>query len=371
MTALSNALSRERNNFDLVRLVAAIAVAYGHAFVLQLPDEHHDFVTALLGYDYSGSLGVFAFFLLSGILVTASFDRQRSAARFIALRASRLWPAVAFGSCLVVFVLGPLFTTWPLRDYFASGATWSNLDSLSTILFSQRWRLPGVFDHNHFGNSICEPLWTLCIEVRYYFVVLLAGMLGLLKSRRGMILAVLIGVIPWVVRPHLHPHFEIGFRDLAFKPGGYAFFPEPVFMAGMLLYAWRERVYISGWAAIALFCSWFALRDTGLGQPVFYVAFAWLVLWVGTTPLLHAFVPRNDYSFGIYLFGFPVQQSISHLAPTLDPLVALAIAAPFIFALAFVSWHGVEKPALDWTRRRLGQSRRAARAPDGLRDVAP
>lgn len=371
MALLSHALSRERNNFDLVRLIAAMAVAYGHAFVLQLPDGHKDVVTTVLGYDYSGSLGVFAFFLLSGILVTASFDRQRSPARFIALRSARLWPAVAFGSCFVVFVLGPVFTTWPLRDYFSSNATWSNLDSLSTILFSQRWRLPGVFDHNHFGNSICEPLWTLCVEVRYYFVVLLAGMLGLLRSRRGMIFAVLLGVIPWVVRPHLYPHIEIAFRDLAFKPGGYAFFPEPVFMTGMLLYAFRDRVHISGWTAAALFCSWLALRGTGLAQLIFYGALAYAVLWVGTTPPLHRFVPRNDYSFGIYLFGFPVQQSISHFAPTLDPLVALAIAAPFIFALAFISWHCVEKPALDWARRRLGESRHVTRAPDGVHDIAP
>jgi len=64
-------------------------------------------------------------------------------------------------------------------------------------------------------------------------------------------------------------------------------------------------------------------------------------------------VPRNDYSLGIYLFGFPVQQSLSHLAPALDPLVTLPIVAPFVFALAFLSWHCVEKPALNWARKRL------------------
>ena len=363
MALLSDALSRDRNNFDLVRLLAASAVVYAHSFYMQLPSKHEDVVFWLLGYDYAGSLAVFAFFLLSGILVTASYDRQRSPARFTTLRLARLWPAVALGSLLVVFVLGPIFTTWPLRDYFSSRETWVNLDSLMTILVSQRWRLPGVFDHNHFGNSICEPLWTLTVEVRYYGVVLVAGMLGLLKSGRGMIVAVLIGMIPWLVRPHFHPSFEIGFRDLSNKPGGYAFFPEPVFLAGMLLYAFRNRVAINGWAAIALFCSWFAVRGTGFAQPMFYVAFAYGVLWVGTTPLLHRFVPRNDYSLGIYLFGFPVQQSLSHLAPALDPLVTLPIVAPFTFALAFVSWHCVEKPTLGWVRKRLA-------APDGSLSLA-
>ena len=107
MALLSDALSRGRNNFDLVRLLAASAVVSSHSFYMQLPSRHEDVVRWLLGYDYAGSLAVFAFFLLSGILVTASYERQRSPARFAALRLARLWPAVALGSLLVVFVLGP------------------------------------------------------------------------------------------------------------------------------------------------------------------------------------------------------------------------------------------------------------------------
>ncbi|WP_028218318.1 acyltransferase family protein [Paraburkholderia oxyphila] len=364
MPLLSNALEREHNNFDLVRLIAAMAVVYGHSFVLQQPDGHTDLATAFLGFDYSGSLGVFAFFLLSGMLVTASFDRQRSAARFLALRTSRIWPAVFGGALVVMFVLGPLFTTLPLHQYFASGTTWGNLDSFSIIVLGKRIQVPGVFEHNRF-TSICEPLWTLPIEVRYYFVVLITGMMGLLKTRRGMMLAVLIGTIPFLVHPHLSPHFSVTLRNLANKPGGYAFFPEPVFMAGMLLYAFRERVPVSGWAAAALGAVYLALRGTPLAQPVFYVAFAYGVLWVGTTPLLHRFAPRNDYSFGIYIYGFPVQQSVAHLWPNMDHLTSLLIAGPFIFACAYVSWHCVERPAIRWTRRRLAKSRQAVQ--DGAR----
>lgn len=360
MSLLSNALARERNNFDLVRLLAASAVVYGHSFVLQQPDGHTDLATALLGFDYSGSLGVFAFFLLSGMLVTASFDRQRSPLRFLALRASRIWPAVAGGALFVMFVLGPLFTTLPLQRYFASPMTWGNLDTFSTILLGKRIQVPGVFEHNRF-TSICEPLWTLPIEVRYYFVVLVTGMLGLLRTRRGMVFAVLIGMIPFLVHPHLSPHFYVSLRNLADKPGGYAFFPEPVFMAGMLLYAWRERVDINGWGAATLCAAYLCLRGTPFAQPVFYLAFAYGVLWFGTTPLLHRFAPRNDYSFGVYIYGFPIQQSVAHLAPSLDHLSALLIAAPVIYACAWISWHGVERPAIRWTRKRLARTRVGAR----------
>ncbi|WP_322050905.1 acyltransferase family protein [Paraburkholderia bannensis] len=360
MSLLSNALSRERNNFDLVRLLAACAVVYAHSFILQPPDGHIDLVTALLGFDYSGSLGVFAFFLLSGLLVTASFDRQRSALRFIILRASRIWPAIAVASLVAIFIIGPLLTTLPLQQYFASRLTWGNLDSFSVILLGKHIQLPGVFENNHAPNAIFAPLWTLPIEVRYYIVVLVTGMLGLLKSPRTMLVAVSIGMVPFLVYPHFEPHFHLALRDLANKPGGpngYAYFPEPVFMTGMLLYALRERVDINGWGAAALFAMYLGLRGTPLAQGVFYVAFGYGVLWLGTTPLLHRFAPRNDYSFGIYIYGFAIQQVVAHFGPHLDHLSALLIAAPGVFACAFVSWHCIEKPAIKWTRRRLARTR--------------
>jgi peptidoglycan/LPS O-acetylase OafA/YrhL len=358
MSLLSHSLSRKRNNFDLVRLVAAYSVVYAHSIIVQKPDGHTDFVTEWLGFDYSGSLGVFAFFLLSGLLVTASYDRQRSPARYLILRATRIWPAVAVASLFAIFVMGPLLTNLPLRQYFASSATWANLDSFSTVTLGRRILLPGVFSDNPVPDAMFAPLWTLPVEVRYYVVVLVAGMLGLLKSPRGMLVAVLIGLIPLLVRPYFAPHFHLAWRHLApLAQGGYGFHPELVFLTGMLLYALREHVDINGWTAVALWAVYLCMRGTPFAQALFYPAFAYGVLWIGTTSLLHRFAPRNDYSFGIYIYGFPVQQTVAHFWPALGHLSALVIATPFVIALAWLSWHGVEKPALNWTRKRLGRTR--------------
>ncbi|MDE1183903.1 acyltransferase [Paraburkholderia sp.] len=363
MIQLSHALKRNGNNFDLVRLVAAIFVVYGHSYVVQAADGHRDGVEAALGFDGFGALGVYAFFLLSGMLVAGSFDRQRSVPRFMVLRIARLWPAVAVGSLVTVFLIGPLFTTLPLREYFASPMTWANLDNFSTIVMKKGWALPGVFEHNRFVADVCAPLWTLPIEVRCYLIVLVTGMLGLLSTRRGMLLAFAIGSAAFMLRVHL-PDLYPSLRDFADKPGGYSFWPEPFFLVGMLLYGWRERIVINGVPAIGLTMVYLVFHDTAAAQPLFYLAFIYGVLWLGTTPMLRRWVPRNDYSFGIYIYGFMVQQCVANIAPGLDHLTAVLIAAPFIAACAVLSWHGVERPVLMGCRRRM--ARRASAPASGV-----
>lgn len=81
-----------------------------------------------------------------------------------------------------------------------------------------------------------------------------------------------------------------------------------------------------------------ALRDTAGVRPRFYLASVYGVLWVGTAPLLRRFVPRHDYSYGIYLYGFMVQQSIANLAPQLSHVTTLLVAVPLILLSAALTW---------------------------------
>lgn len=351
---LSDALARDANNFDLVRLVAACAVVYCNAYVIQQTDAG-DGIAAALGFSGAGYLGVYAFFLMSGLLVSASFERQRSVPRFVALRLARLLPAVIGASLVAIFVIGPIFTTLALHDYFMSGATWRNLDYFSTLVMKRGWTLPGVFEHNRFVREICAPLWTLPLQMHCYLLVLVMGMFGLLSTRWRSVVAVLIAVAVFLVRLRL-PDLQIGWRDLTDKTGGYAFVPEPFFFLGMLLYGWRERINLSGLMACGLLLVFLVFRDTAGAQVLFYIAFVYGLLWVSVTPMLRRWVPRHDYSYAIYLYGFMIQQCVAALAPRMPPMLSIVVSAPFIFVLAAFSSRWIERPVMSWCRGRIARS---------------
>jgi peptidoglycan/LPS O-acetylase OafA/YrhL len=151
---------------------------------------------------------------------------------------------------------------------------------------------------------------------------------------------------------------------------GYSFWPVPFFLAGMLLYGWRDQVVLHGGIAFVLAAAYLALHDTVAGALAFYLAFGYGVLWIGTLPALQRFAPRHDYSYGIYVYGFVIQQCVASLAPGLDHLLAFAIALPVVFACAAASWHLIESPALRLSRHLIERRAAAAKKPRMPIDVS-
>ena len=104
-----------RNNFDLLRLVAAVSVIFSHAFLLSENSQDHDPLMILTGgQTILGVVGVFVFFTISGYLVTQSFDTTASPLVFLAKRALRVFPGLLLCLAVCVFVIGPLVTRLPL-----------------------------------------------------------------------------------------------------------------------------------------------------------------------------------------------------------------------------------------------------------------
>jgi peptidoglycan/LPS O-acetylase OafA/YrhL len=347
---LSDALDPGRNNFDLLRLCAALAVMFGHSFWVQPAHHRTEPILKYTGLEYSGSLAVYTFFLISGILVSASYDRQKSIARFVVLRLVRIFPALIACVFATAFLLYPAFSAKGFNAYEAGRYFIRN----TTLFSGLQWSLPGLFEGLPL-KIVNASLWTLPIELECYLLVMAAGLLGCFRSKWASTAfwAAAAAAFSWVA---LHGYDARFFRDLTVKPTGYSFYAPPFFMLGGFLYGVREKISVNLLVGILLLPLYILNRHNIFGTALFYPLFTYWVFLFATTPLLHRFRPRSDYSYGVYLWAFPIQQIVTSVFPQWDNLLGLAIAMPATLAVAAISWHCVEHPCIAFFRNRKSRS---------------
>lgn len=335
---------REANNFNLLRLIAASAVIVYHSFSLAAGPGSKDPLERLTGFDL-GTTAVVAFFAISGYFVSLSFDRRQSDLGFVLARLTRIMPGLLVVSLLCALILGPLVSALPASAYFAERSVWLYpLRMISIVWIMHDW-LPGVFVHNPVPDDVDAPLWTLYYEVACYVGLFTAGTLGFFRGRRFFLLlfawAAAYAVARYGPRPSLHY---------------FASFSLP-FVLGIAVYRYREAGILKGWvaAALALLAAGTALAGIGI-EELWSAAVAYAVLWLGFAPgkTLLAYNRLGDYSYGTYIYGFPVQQTVAAALPNIAPLAMTALSLPAAIALGALSWHFVERPALNLRKTGLG-----------------
>lgn len=349
-TRLSSILERDGNNFDLLRLCAALAVMFGHSFWLQPAHGRTEPILTHTGLEYSGSLAVYTFFVISGMLVSASYQRQRSLGRFVPLRLARIYPALIACVFLTTFVLYPILSTGGMVNALLSGEAKEYFFMNVGLFWGIQWTLPHIFEHNAIKGVVNGSLWTLPLELMCYLMVIAAGLMSAYSSRLRLVaLLAVIGAGIAYLASHTS-NYEL-LRSIVNKPTGYSFYAPPFFMAGMLLYAVRDRVIVSWPVGIALAIAYIAGRHSALAAPLFYLAFVYVLLCLSGDRMLRRIRLVNDYSYGVYLWAFPIQQIVAAYAPEMDNLVGLAISIPLTIIAAALSWHIVEKPSIRLARR--------------------
>jgi len=334
------------NNFDLLRFVAATLVLVDHSDVLTgRPGQSGPF-----RYETLGGFAVAVFFIISGFLVAASWQRAPRLGAFALKRALRILPAYAAVIAFAALVLGPLATELPISAYFRQPLTWAYFYNLTfTELY---YSLPGVFTHNPFPHAVNGSIWTLPVEVMMYIVLAALGCAGLMtRGAVAVLVAVLaIGWFGWgataMAAPPLH------FTTL---PTGYTLHLGLWFFTGTALWLWRERVSYRTDVAVALVVLLWWTEGTRAGDVVAHIAFPYLVIWLAQLPVawMNHFGRGGDFSYGMYLYAFPVQQGLAWVGGAGWPHAGyLAGCFLLCLALAVASWHGVEHPALRLKPRR-------------------
>jgi peptidoglycan/LPS O-acetylase OafA/YrhL len=364
---LDHAVRRGRgvNNFDLLRLVAAGFVMFAHSFALTGSREP---IPSFMREDW-GEIGVVVFFSISGFLIARSWAYDPKPLSFGVKRALRLMPALVVSLLLTAVVLGALVTTLPLNAYLENPGTKAYV--LSNATFQSDYTLPGVFATTHYPLAVNGSLWTLPLELKAYCLVLVLGLLGLFGRRRLLmpLVAAFVALLAVNSIRNAVPgadHLVAALVDVQMPPAMVAqahvgAFQEYVrlfaaFAIGASLFALARRVPLRWSVAAVLAAAWTAVTLGG-GESISAAMAAWILPYVvlllayRTTHLLRLPSRLGDYSYGLYIFAFPVQQAISQwLAPS-SGWVMFAIATPIVLALAVASWHLVEAPALTLKQR--------------------
>jgi peptidoglycan/LPS O-acetylase OafA/YrhL len=167
---LSNCTQSKDNNFNLIRIIAAVAVLITHSFALVNGTGDAEPFRYSLGMTI-GSIAVDVFFITSGFLVSASLINRQSTVEFILARFLRIYPALLVMLFLSVFVLGVFFTSLPLSSYLLDSKTYIYLLKCSTLVAGVVYQLPGVFDKNPYQYAINGSLWTMPYEIRMYIIL--------------------------------------------------------------------------------------------------------------------------------------------------------------------------------------------------------
>jgi len=321
--------NKENNNFDFLRFLAAVCVIYSHSFPLgaKLPDPKMPF------FDNSvGGFGVYLFFILSGFLVTHSFMSSKTPVSFFAKRLLRIFPALIVVMAVSAFVLGPLVSNLSVHAYFSSHETYAYLKGCA--LFWGNGRLPGVFCGNIFPFAINGSLWTLPFELACYVFLAVIGFAGIISRKKFNLQALLLTVVLALVMAH-----NLDSRKLM----GFACF----FAAGMLFYVCREFIPLSykllGPCLALLVVK--SLLPVSVPEEALSILLAYVVLYTAALdayPLKH-FGKYGDFSYGMYIYAFPVQQAIVFFIGKTNPYSMFAISFIATLVFAALSWHFVEK----------------------------
>jgi peptidoglycan/LPS O-acetylase OafA/YrhL len=342
-------IESRQNAIGFLRLLLASLVIYYHCFPLSglAPPAH----SAM--YELS-RLAVPGFFFLSGMLITRSFLGSANWKHFLWNRVLRIFPG--YWVCLFICAFG--FALLACAHDFGTASAlfrpgfegpYSYL-AKNALLVQKQSSIAGAFGHNPYPFAINGSLWTLINEFACYLIVCLLGVAGLLAKRREVVLglvALLFAVYltpAATVEPHLPAHLaEYLYRYQLLHQGLY-------FGIGGLAWLYRDKVRLRvRWALLSLI-AWGFVFETGgaFGRLIVPLAVSYMLLWLAfrARPVFN-FDLKRDLSYGIYIYAFPVQQTLALFGLYrlgVWPYFSLTLLAAMPFA--WLSWTLVEKRAI-------------------------
>ena len=353
---ISKYTNNRDNNFNIIRFIAAILVLYSHSY----PLYGYKFigpVEQFFGKSWGG-LAVHVFFISSGFLIMGSFVNSKSIGNFIVSRLLRIYPALIVSVLFCVFILGFSTTTVKAELYIKDNSIWDFLLYNSLLVVGNiRYGLIGVFSNIPYPNAVNGSLWTLPHEVKMYFYLLVsASILSLfsklvIKQEREtlfkyfyfLVLVVVLGVF------FSKEYFEL--NNLTINTITLLI----MFLIGVNFYNFKNKIQLKlEYLALAVFTLlFFAVTNKIFFNYLYVFLIPYILFYCVYVPKgkIRNFNKIGDYSYGIYIYAFPIQQLVIYSFPKISFSLFIVISIVFTGILSMFSWHFIEKPALSMKKK--------------------
>lgn len=289
------------------------------------------------------------FFFLSGLVVTNSLLEKPKVVDFLLARIFRIWPGLILVVLSTVLFLGPLVSELSFRDYFSDPKTY--LYFLGNVFLKPVYALPGVFSHLPHPTVVNGSLWTLPYEFAAYLALLALFMLGIFKSRFAFIVVFAILMLDPLTGNKLLFMWRPSDPEIDFL--------APCFAMGAVLAALKKNLELTGYTVISLLILYLLFRSSIFAPYLFYASLFSLMLYLSGQSWMIKLKPRTDISYGVYLWGYPIQQTMVYYFPgeglIFNQLASLLLA----FGFGWISWHCVEKRGIVFGKKLMASNRNA------------
>lgn len=346
------------NAFDAIRLFAALIVIYSHSYTIAPVPGSAELVASVTGVTHAGELSVVIFFFLSGALITKSLLNTKSdIVSYFKKRILRIYPALIVSSFLSAYFFSWMFGGQDFDQIIASKDSYYYFIKNSIGVWNVH-EIPGVYE-NHPSKALNGSLWSITLELRLYLVLGLLYISGMIKNEKSLVVVFFLIILAIVISPESVP--LIGSDHASF--GNYAF-PvfSCIFLAGGLFYVLEKHFKIS--IGTIVINSLILALCFGSNSTKFLIFFLTIVLsiWIATRPIVvRHFKIKNDYSYGVYLFGWPSQQiaySLVAVYSTPHPWQITLVAIPIAVFLAHFSWVYIERACINLGKKNIQYGKR-------------
>ena len=339
---LKETVGQKSENLHFMRFIAALLVIISHAFPFGTGSLVGEWFIEITDSQLTmGGFAVSVFFLCGGYLISMSMEKSKSAFKYFEARLIRLIPPLFFVTFLLV-ILGVFVTSLSPVEYYTSAGTWKYL--LNSI-FVLTHNLPGIFVDNINGAAVNGALWTLPVEFACYILCFIAYKLGFMNKKR------FIWSIPLVAIGTAGVWFIGGIIPLARE----VIRPVLLFYIGMGYWIYREHILLNmKYVLIAtvgfVLCYVFHIGNVGM---LLFFPYIMMALWFGAKQCSSKIGKLGNYSYGIYLWGCPVQQTIVQcMGGQMNPYVNFLIAIPIAILFGMITYEISEKRFLSWYKNR-------------------